>query len=66
MSLTDEQIAAMMQKHITCKTVLTDPSEVDKLVNEHLLEGWEVANKIDCNGRVKITFRKVEKIDSKK
>lgn len=65
MSLTDEQIAAMMQKHITCKTLLSEPENLDKIIEEHKAQGWEVANKVDCNGRVKVTFRKVEKIDSK-
>lgn len=65
MSLTDEQIAAMMQKHIICKTKLVLPEELDGVIAEHSKEGWEVANKVDCNGKIKITFRKVEKIDSK-
>lgn len=62
MSLTDEQIAAMMQKHITCKTILSEPEDEEKVINEHIQEGWEVANKVECGQRVKITFRKVEKI----
>lgn len=65
MSLTDEQIAAMMTKHITCKTILSEPEKVDEIINKHQLEGWEVANKVMCNERVKITFRKVEKVSSK-
>lgn len=65
MSLTDAQIAAMMQKHITCKTVLINPEEEKEIVQKHTSEGWEIANRVECNGRIKVTFRKVEKIDSK-
>ncbi|MCQ2086953.1 MAG: hypothetical protein MJZ37_02630 [Bacilli bacterium] len=65
MALTEEQIARMMTKHITCKTVLVDPKKEDESINQHMLEGWEVASKVDCNGRVKITYRKVKKLDDK-
>lgn len=61
MKLTDDQIRAIMQKHITCKTILADKTEVDSLVEKHISEGWEVANKIDCGNKIKITFRKLEK-----
>lgn len=61
MSLTNEQIAAIMTKHITCKTVLVDPAESDDLIKKHIAEGWEIANQVECNGKTKITFRKVEK-----
>lgn len=65
MALTEEQIARMMTKHITCKTVLVDSEKEDESINQHMLEGWEVASKVDCNGRIKITYRKVKKLDDK-
>ena len=62
MALTDEQIASMMQKHITCKSVLVSKEESTKIEEEHLKEGWELANKVECHDKIKLTFRKAEKI----
>jgi len=60
MSLTDEQIAKMMQKEIKAKTILVDLNQADDLISECLNDGWELVNKIIINSKAKITFRKVK------
>jgi len=60
MELTEQQIASILTKDITCKTILINPTEVEKTVDQYLKDGWELVNKVPLNDRVKITFRKVK------
>lgn len=62
MKLTDEQICSIMQKHIICKSLLVFPNEEDEVVVSHTQDGWELANKTKCGEKIKLTFRKVEKV----
>lgn len=61
MKLTDDQIRSIMEKHITCKTVLVTSDESNAVIESHLKEGWELANNIECGEKRKLTFRKIEK-----
>lgn len=62
MKLTDDQIRSIMQKHITCKSLLVNPIDEDEIIKEHLSQGWEIANKTKAGEKIKLTFRKVEKV----
>lgn len=58
MKLTDEQIASIMTKETSCKTILVNNDEVDATVSEHKSDGWKLVNKSEINGRTKLTFTK--------
>lgn len=58
MKLTDEQIASIMQKESTAKTILVDNEAVEKTIKEHEKDGWILVKKTEINGRTKLTFKK--------
>ena len=58
MKLTDEQIKSLMQKDISCKTILTSADDVEQIISQHIKEGWTLFNKVEINGKYKITFKK--------
>lgn len=58
MKLTDEQIKSIMVKDGKSKTILVDQTEVEKVIEEHLSDGWKLLKKSEINGRTKLTFEK--------
>lgn len=58
MKLTDEQIRSIMVKDGKSKTILVDPKEVSKVIEDHQKEGWKLLKKSELNGRTKLTFEK--------
>ena len=58
MKLTDEQIRSIMVKDGKSKTILVDPKEASKVIEDHQKEGWKLLKKSEVNGRTKLTFEK--------
>lgn len=58
MKLTDEQIASIMSKDISSKTMLVDASKVDEIIKAHLEDGWRLIKQSNAGEKVKITFQK--------
>lgn len=58
MKLTDEQIKSIMQKDTCCKTILVSFDDIEKVVFQHISEGWTLFNKVKINDKYKITFVK--------
>ena len=58
MKLTDEQIRSIMVKDGKSKTILVDPKETPKVIEDHQKEGWKLLKKSELNGRTKLTFEK--------
>lgn len=58
MKLTDEQIKLIMTKEGKSKTILVDPKEASKVIEDHKKEGWKLLKKSELNGRTKLTFEK--------
>ena len=58
MKLTDEQIRSIMVKDGKSKTILVDPKEESKVIEDHKKEGWKLLKKTELNGRTKLTFEK--------
>lgn len=58
MNLTDEQIEAILIKNSVSKTLLVDKSKVEQTVEDHEKEGWKLYNKIEKDGKTKLTFIK--------
>ena len=58
MKLTDEQIRSIMVKDGKSKTILVDPKETSKVIEDHQKEGWKLLKKSELNGRTKLTFEK--------
>lgn len=58
MKLSDEQIASIMTKETTCKTILVDNDKVEETISTHEKDGWQLLKKTEINGRTKLTFKK--------
>lgn len=58
MKLTDEQIASILTKDVTCKTILVYNDNVFDTILAHQKEGWTFVTKTEINGKVKLTFKK--------
>lgn len=58
MKLTDEQIASIMTKEISCKTLIVSKEDAENIIKSHQKDGWELVNKTEISGRYKITFKK--------
>ena len=58
MKLTDEQIEAILIKNSVSKTLLVDESKVQATIDEYEKDGWNLYNKIENNGKTKLTFIK--------
>lgn len=58
MKLTDEQIASIMTKEISCKTLMVSKEDAENVIKCHHKDGWELVNKTEISGRYKITFKK--------
>lgn len=58
MKLTDDQIKNIMQKDISCKTVLVSEEDVDEVIEKHILVGWQLVKKTKINDKYKVTFKK--------
>lgn len=58
MKLTDEQIASIMTKEISCKTLMVSKEDAENVIKSHRKDGWELVNKTEISGRYKITFKK--------
>ena len=58
MKLTDKQIESIMTKQVVCKTILVDNNLKEKTISDHEKEGWKLYNKIENNGKTKLTFTK--------
>ena len=60
MKLTDEQIKAILVKDIKSKTILVSRDDLDKIIKEHINDGWTLVKSTELNGRIKVTFEKVK------
>jgi len=58
MKLTDEQIKSIMVKDGKSKTILVEPAEITKVIEDHEKDGWKLLKKSELNGRTKLTFEK--------
>ena len=58
MNLTDEQIEAILLKNSVSKTLLVDKQKAEETIDEYEKDGWKLYNKIEINGRIKLTFIK--------
>ena len=58
MKLSDEQLQKILVKNIESKTLLVSPSDIEKVKQEHLSQGWHVFHEVEINGRMKITFQR--------
>ncbi|MCQ3034965.1 MAG: hypothetical protein MJ248_01895 [Bacilli bacterium] len=50
----------LLSKDIKSKTLLVSLENLDSIIKEHIDDGWELKNKVEVNGRYKITFTKVK------
>lgn len=60
MKLTDDQIKNIMQKDISCKTVLVSQEDVNEVIEKHILVGWQLVKKTKINDKYKVTFKKIK------
>lgn len=60
MAMTEEQMRKLLSKDIKSKTLLVSLENLNSVIEEHIADGWELKNKIEVNGRYKVTFTKVK------
>lgn len=58
MKFSDEQLQKILVKNIESKTLLVSLSDVEKVKEEHLKQGWRIYHESEINGRIKITFQR--------